>query len=254
MKYYERLVDLGCFTRDDLEKMTGNRATAHSIIEAYKKRKLIDCVRRDLFVAISMETKQPVSSRYVIASHTADGAYVSYHSAFEYHGLANQVYYEIYAASKHRFRSFEYGGIIYKHVAPSIESGVEEKSNGVRVTNIERTVLDGIDNFNKVGGFEELLRCIGMIPYLDGTLLCNYLSEYNKMFLYQKAGYILSHFRKDLKLKDNFFDTCMTKITGNKRYITESIREESNVFDKTWRLYVPKDLESITNKGGYYVE
>ena len=38
MKYYERLVDLGCFTRDDVESLSGNRETAHSIIEAYKKR------------------------------------------------------------------------------------------------------------------------------------------------------------------------------------------------------------------------
>ena len=68
MKYYPRLIDLACFTRDDVEAMTGNRATAHSVIEAYKKKGLIESVRRDLFVAMSLETKQPVANRYVIAS------------------------------------------------------------------------------------------------------------------------------------------------------------------------------------------
>jgi len=45
---------------------------------------LIDNVRRDLFVAISFETKQPVPNRYAIASKAAPSAYVAYHSAFEY--------------------------------------------------------------------------------------------------------------------------------------------------------------------------
>jgi hypothetical protein len=39
MKYYERLVDLGRFTRGDVEAMAGNRETAHSIIGAYKKKR-----------------------------------------------------------------------------------------------------------------------------------------------------------------------------------------------------------------------
>jgi predicted transcriptional regulator of viral defense system len=111
MKYYEQLVDLGCFTRDDVEAITGNRETAHSVIEAYKKKRLIESVRRDLFVAMSLETKQPVPNRYAIASHAAPGAYVAYHSAFEYHGLANQVYYEVYSASQSRFREFEHDGL-----------------------------------------------------------------------------------------------------------------------------------------------
>ena len=91
MKYYPQMVALACFTRDDVEAMTGNRENARSIIKVYKKKGLIKNVRRDLFVPISLETKQPVASRYVIASHAALGAYVAYHSAFEYHGLANQV-------------------------------------------------------------------------------------------------------------------------------------------------------------------
>ena len=92
MKYYERLVDLGCFTLDNVQALTGNRRTAQSILDSYKKKGFIECVRRDLYVAMSLETKQPVPNRYTVASHAAPGAYVCYHSAFEYHGLANQVY------------------------------------------------------------------------------------------------------------------------------------------------------------------
>ena len=248
MKYYPRLVDLACFTRDDVEAMTGNRATAHSVIEAYKKKGLIESVRRDLFVAVSFETRQPVANRYVIASHAAPGAYVAYHSAFEYHGIANQVYYEVYAASKSRFRIFEHGGLTYRHVPTSLDMGLDEK-NGVRVTDLERTVIDGINNSAKVGGLEELLFCIGIIPYLDSRKLIDYLNAYNTGFLYQKSGYILEHYREALKLPDAFFDACRNNMTKSKRYLYGNLQREAHVYDTNWALYVPVDLRAVTRKG-----
>ena len=64
---------------------------------------------------------------------------------------------------------------------------------------------------------EELLLCIGMIPYLDSRKLADYLSAYDTIFLYKKAGYILEHYRDALKLPDAFFDACRNKITKSKR-------------------------------------
>jgi len=254
MKYYEQLVDLGCFTRDDVETLTGNREAAHSIIKTYKKRGLIDSVRRDLFVAISLETKQPVPNRYAIASCAAPNAYVAYHSAFEFHGLANQIYYEVYAASQSRFRTFEHDGLTYRYVPSPSGNGVENKTGGVRVTDLERTVIDGINDFEKAGGLEELLRCIGMVPYLDSSKLMSYLKIYDKLGLYQKAGYILEHFKDTLKLTDDFFITCLNKRPKSKRYLYGNMRHEPHVLNKYWALYVPKDLLALIQKGAYYVE
>jgi predicted transcriptional regulator of viral defense system len=229
--------------------MTGNRETAHSIIGAYKKKGLVACVRRDLFVAMSLETKQPVPTRYAIASHAAPGAYVSHHSAFEYHGLANQVYFEVFAASRTRFRSFEHDGLTYTCVPSAFDAGVEEKNDGVRVTDLERTVIDGIDDFEKSGGLEELLRCIELAPFLDPKKLLNYLSLYEKGVLYQKTGYILEHFKKPLKLPDDFFADCERGISGARRYLYSGLRREPHPLNKDWALYVPEDLTALTRKG-----
>jgi len=254
MKYYEQLLDLGCFSLDDVHALTGNRRTAQSILESYKKKRLVDCVRRDLFVAMSLETKQPVPNRYAIASHTAKGAYVCYHSAFEYHGLANQVYYEVYVATRSRFRGFEYNGVTYTHVPLAIEEGVEIKVDGARVTDLERTVIDGIDDFGRSGGLEELLRFIGMIPYLDHEKLSNYLLIYDKVILYQKTGYILEHYKHTLKLPDDFFVNLRRKVPKVKRYFLPELRKQANKLSKDWALYVPVDLLSITRKGAHIDE
>ena len=66
----------------------------------YQKKDYIERVKRDLYVAISLETQQPIANRYVIASHISNDAAVSYHSAFEFYGYSNQVFYETQVTSE----------------------------------------------------------------------------------------------------------------------------------------------------------
>ncbi len=62
-----------------------------------------------------------------------------------------------------------------------------KNTTGVRITDLERTVIDSIRDFNKIGGFEELLNCLESVHYLDETKLKRYLDIYNTQGLYQKA-------------------------------------------------------------------
>jgi len=254
LKYYEQLVDLGCFSTADVEAMTGKRTTANSLITSYQKKGLIERVRKGLYVAVSLETKQPVPNRYAIASNATSDAYTAYHSALEFHGIANQVYYEVYAASKNRFRTFEHGGLTYTFVPSPTDIGVESKAGGVRVTDLERTIIDGIDDFNYVGGIDELLRSIELIPYLNYEKLLTYLSAYNKAFLYQKTGYILEHYKDGLKIPDQFFVNCLNMVGKSSRYLYTSLKSEQHSFNKKWSLCVPENLLIITRKGANYVE
>ena len=55
-----------------------------------------------------METKEAVADKFEIGSNVTETAYVSHHSAFEYHGVMNQVYYEVYVSSESKFKNFEF--------------------------------------------------------------------------------------------------------------------------------------------------
>jgi len=254
LKYYEQLVDLGCFTKDDVEVLIKNRETAKTILKSYKNKGLVESVRRNFYVTISLESKQPVPSRYAIASNITADAYVAYHSALEFHGIANQVYFEVYAAAKKRFRTFEHGGLTYTFMPSPIDVGIEHQPGGIRVTDLERTVIDGIDNFDKVGGLDELLRSIEMIPYLNSEKLYIYLEAYNKLFLYQKTGYILEHYKNELKITDDFFIHCRNKIGKSTRYLYSSLKQDKYIFNKKWSLCVPENLTTIRRKGANYIE
>lgn len=250
MKYYENLVELQCFSRLDVERLTGNEYAADSLIKEYKRKGYIESVRRNLFVVISMETKRAVANRYRIASSILSGNYVSHHSAFEYYGCANQVFYELYVSGSSRFLDFEYDDLMFRYVAPRIKLGVVQKEDGVRVTDMERTVLDSINDFEKIGGLEELMRCLELVPYVDQEKLLWYLEAYNKKVLYQKAGYILEHLKKQMRLSDSFFEVCISKSKESVRYLYHGIEHEPNSFNNHWNLVAPQDLKNLTSKGG----
>ncbi|MCH4038890.1 MAG: transcriptional regulator [Lachnospiraceae bacterium] len=237
MKHYEKLLELGCFSKNDLEHITGSEAAAKWLCYEYQKKGYIERVKRDLYVAISLETRQPVVNRYVIASHISNDASVSYHSAFEFYGYSNQVFYEMQVTSETRFRDFEYDGVTYRRITPRITGGIAE-INDTRVTTLERTVIDSINLFEKIGGLEELLRCLALIPALDESSLMACLAEYDSGFLYQKTGYILSAFAGSLGLSDRFFTMCQSHLPKGKSYLSNA--HQGFVWHGEWKLYAPK--------------
>ena len=48
MKHYEKLLELGCFSKNDLEQITGSEAAAKWLCREYQKKGYIERVKRDL--------------------------------------------------------------------------------------------------------------------------------------------------------------------------------------------------------------
>lgn len=248
MEQYMQLLKMGCFSREDVARITGNIRTADSVLYSHKRKGLIVSVRRNLYAAISLETNQPVCTPYQIASSISPDSYVSHHSAFAYHGMANQVFSEIYVSSSTKFRDFEFDGKHYTRVLSKTNEGIQ-KNGKVRVTDIERTIVDSIKDFSKIGGLEELLRCLAMVTYASEDKLIRYLNIYDNQFLWQKTGYILSCY-PSMKLSDPFFEICKASSKKSVRYLYEELKFECPVFSKEWNLYIPDNIGKLTDEGG----
>lgn len=249
VKYYEQLARLGVFTKSDVEKLVGKSETADSLLQNYKKRGLIEQVKRNLYVTRSLETGQAIAGRYRIASKIKPQSYITHHSAYEYYGYANQVYYEVYVSAQTKFSEFTFDDVRYRFISPRILDGVVMNPDGVRTTDMERTTLDSINDFERIGGLEELLRCLDAVPSLSESKLASYLGQYSKRFLYQKTGYILGHFQSKFRLSEGFFELCELAKGKSVRYFYNAIRFESPTYDSRWNLFVPQDLMAIISKG-----
>lgn len=251
MDVFTELAKYPVFTIDDVKKLVGNYKTAYSQLGRLMKKNLVKKIRKNIYSVVNPTTGQLVATRYQIACAITDTAYISHHSAFEYYGMANQVFYELYVSSETKFNHFEYDHVTYKYVSSRMTEGVVEAKNttGVRITDLERTVIDSIRDFSKIGGFEELLNCLEGIYYLDEKKLIRYLDIYNTQGLYQRAGYLLDHYKEEMQLSKEFIEYCKDKIGKSRRYLVNESKEDS-YYNREWQLMVPEGLFAITDLGG----
>ncbi len=246
MKHYENLLKKGYFTREQLIEIAGTAGAANSIIYDYQTKGLIEKVKRDFYVVISLETKQPVLSRYQIGSNLFTDACITHHSAFEVYGYGSQVFYECFVATDKRFSDFEYDGVVYHRVERKPEIEVIQQGN-MCITSMEQTVVDSIRDFEKIAGLEEVIRCMMLVPSLNEKKVLECLSRNNNGFLYQKCGYIFEELKEEFRFSAEFFAECETHSSEAKRYLMKGLK--NNVYSERWKLYVPPLLKGLIDKG-----
>lgn len=246
MKHYEKLLEKGCFSRDELSDLVGTSAAAKMVIYEYQKKGYIERVKRNFYVVISMETRQPILSRYQIGANLFPDACISHHSAFEVFGYGSQVFYECYVATDSRFTDFEYDGVTYHRVERKSDIEVIQERN-IRVTSIEQTVVDSIRDFEKIAGLEEVIRCLMLVPGLNEEKVLARLKRNENGFLYQKCGYLFEQLRDEFGFSDEFFEVCHKYSSGAKRYLMKDAGE--TVFQEKWKLYTPPSLKKLIDKG-----
>ncbi|MGV8147180.1 MAG: hypothetical protein ACLKAK_12075 [Alkaliphilus sp.] len=76
-----------------------------------------------------------------------------------------------------------------------------------------------------------------------------YLDAYDTQALYQKTGFLLEHYRKDVLLSQEFIDYCKQKIGKSRRYMLSETDEKSH-YNSEWELMEPEGLFKITEQGG----
>ena len=250
MKYLEDLHQKKIFHKNDVVEFIKNNNTAKEILRRYKKQNYISQVRRDLYVVNDLANKTSLVNKFEIASNITPSSCIAYHAALEYHGIAHQIFYQMYVSSKEKFNNFDYEGINYIFCQSVSDIGIVNPFTDslIRITDLERTVIDCINRIDLCGGLEELVQCFAIITYINENKLVEYLQHFDKQVLYQKTGFILSYFQKEMRLSDDFFALCKFKMGRSTRYLTDN--KEFNTFFPEWRLCAPKNILSFLEQGG----
>lgn len=240
------------FSRSDIINLFDTPAACRYWIEKSISDNLIKRVKRDMYTVVDPTTAGIYVNKYLIACASAPEAYLIYHSALEYHGLANQIYHTLYVASEQRFQNFEYNDIDYIYTQSPCDGQIETVNYGakLRVTNLERTIVDCIANIKLSGGIEEVLNALELISSLDEARLKDCLNAYGNGFLFKRVGYLLEQFKETIELSDSFFEFCKSKMTKTKQYYLKETYFNL-VYHKDWKLYAPLyvDLAKLTNGG-----
>ena len=247
MNLYFKLLQEPVFTMEYVKQYYNNIESARSALKRLLKQNMVARIKNNLYTCISGETGEPVANRYQIACMLTKTAYISHHTAIEYHGLLDQIYYDVYVSSETRFQEFEFAGYTYKYVPAKNQNGVEmvQLSGGVRVTDMEKTLIDSIKDMDKIAGVEEIISFIQAIRKLNEQKLSRYLEDYDTQFLFQKTGYLLEIYYKSNELSNNFYSLCMEHIGKSKRHLSKDTFK--GFYDSRWKLIVPKANAYLKN-------
>ncbi|HOJ45350.1 MAG TPA: type IV toxin-antitoxin system AbiEi family antitoxin [Bacilli bacterium] len=244
MKGYQELAQKIVFNFNDAFNIFKNKTTTYGALSRLEKQDLIKKVRNNLYVSINPSTGNAFATKYQIGSSINNYAYISHSSALEYYGYQNQVGNICYVSSYKRFNSFEYEGVIYKHVPIKSNKGVTHPSYTelIKITDIEKTVIDAIQALDSIISLEELINSLEMISRLDQHKIMNYLDDYSIQALYQRTGYLLMLFNETLKFSESFFENIKEKINKSVSYISNEAKYNGK-FIKEYQIIVPEWLE-----------
>lgn len=241
MTSYQELAKLTLFSISDVEKLTENRKTAYSLIYRLMNKGLVKKIRNNMYSCINPVTGEIIADKFQIACASSNSAYISHYSAFEYHGLNNQQYSVVQVSSASRFRDYEFDGIKYKYIASKSPLGVikPKESEMIKVTNIEKTVVDGIKDVERLGELIDLADSVSKIDVLDAKKIISYLDDYKVQSLFQKTGFILEYFLVNFQLPDEFFEYCKGRIGKSTRYLNNDAKSNGE-YIKEWKLVIPR--------------
>ena len=232
---------------DDIKKDFASEATLFGALKRLTDSGKIVKLKGGLYATVNPISKDIYVNRFEIATALHDGAYCAYHTALEYHGLATQVYSDVHVITEKRYAPMMIDDLEYQFFQSGYNGGITEtKRNAkIRVTELERTVIDCLDRILLSGGLEEVFMALTMINYCDEDKLLKHLSGYGKKIIYKKAGYLFSVL-KPTYLTKRFYEECKRNMSECDDDIQEN-KQNAYVYSSEWKLYVPKQLMNTEN-------
>lgn len=207
MKAAEFLYTHRVFTRQEFERalLSGGEKTSATLtkhLQLWRRSGRLHTVRRGVYVRLEpgqTPADAPVDA-LTLASRMAPDAVLAYHTALEAHGVAQSAFERLFFTTWTKARPMRFQGREYVPVRP--RSGVRDAKEGwvsqveragieLRVTTVERTVVDVLDRPDLAGGVEEVWRSLAAIEALDFDELVRYWELIARPLLTARLGFAL---------------------------------------------------------------
>jgi predicted transcriptional regulator of viral defense system len=259
MKLAEFLAHRDVFTVEELarflsEKGSGKPNTRKSLLTYYRNRGRIIPLRRGLYAVVPLGSRPestPVDP-YLLTARMTEDAVLAYHTALEFHGKAYSVYTKLCYVSAHKslpleFRDYEIRGVPVPK--PLRMKGKEmfgvtrHKRSGVelRVTTLERALVDVLDRPDLSGSWEEIWRSLESIEFFDLDQVIEYVFLLENATTAAKVGFFLEQHRDALMVEDIHLDPLRKLRPRQPHYLMRGKRKGGQ-WVKDWNLLIPTEI------------
>jgi predicted transcriptional regulator of viral defense system len=249
----EFLADHAVFTFEEFARALpgSDRANLWSLLKYHTKQGHIGRIKRGLYFVVppGRDAESYPVDAFLVAGKAADDAVLAYHTALSFHGVAYSVRYEFTYLTEHPgSRSFEFRGTTYKPVdypKALIKSGhmsllvneADRRGVKIRVTALERALVDALDRVDLGGGIEEVWRSLESIGYLKINQVAEYALLLNNATSIAKVGWFLDRYRDKLHVTDDHLAGLRKARPAQLHYMFRQDRR--GVVVPEWNLVVP---------------
>lgn len=230
----------------------GNRKR---LLHYHKEQGHLLLLRQGLYASVpagaSATTHLPDS--YVIGAKLTPDATIAYHAALSFNGVAHTWREECIVVTRQPLvRPFMYQDITYRTVStPSrlIQAneacfGIELRDRlgqAVRVTSLERTLVDVLDRLALGGGWEEVWRSYEAVPYIDSDAVIHYAQLLGNTTTIARVGYFLECQRERWMITDSALELLRQSKPTQPHYLhREQYAISPSKLVSQWNLIVPE--------------
>ena len=235
---------------------TGRSAhTSNALLRKHLAAGRLLRVRRGVYATVPRATDpdKAMVDPYLVATRLANDAVVAYHGALQFHGRSYAVSRRFHYLTRGRGRPFSFRGSEYVPVqaAPSLRDlpdlggGVLEQPHAggtVRVTTLERALVDVFDAPDKGGGWEEIWRSLESVEFFDLDAVIDYARKQGSAIAAARVGFFLDQHREPLMVEDVQLDGLRELGPKEPRYFDPKRRPGKLV--PMWNLVVPEQILS----------
>jgi predicted transcriptional regulator of viral defense system len=224
---------------------------AHHIQQGHITR-----IRRRLFAAIPVgaDPKAYPINPYLIAGYATNDAVIAYHSALSFYNLTYSTSYQFIYLTKHRpfsfvFRSENYEGVKFQpsllneNKQDSFVNIADVQGLSIKVTSLERTIVDVLDKPLLGGGWEEVWRSLAMIERVNIKNVIEYALLLNKTTTISKVGFYLSQRQRQLNVAQEELEKLTPYLPLSPYYIDAQAKKNGK-FIAQWNIIVSEELLS----------
>ena len=208
-------------------------------------------VRRGLYAAVprGVDPGQATVDPYLVASHLTEDAVVAYHAALQFMGKSYSVWRRFHYLTHKRAKAFSFRDLEFVPVqTPQTVRSLKEWGGGVsevahaggrvRVTTMERTMVDVLDRPDKCGSWEEIWRSLEMVEFFDLDVVIAYASALGSSLTVARVGFFLDQHREALMVEERHLDMLQAHAPRQPRYL-DGTRKSGKLMTR-WNLVVPE--------------
>lgn len=252
---YERQKTI--FSNQDVEAITGlSPNSARGLANRLVARGLATRLKPGLFILVPAELgheRDYLGNPYVVAAEIVGGKdyFISHSSAMDIHRMVTQPQFVVYATTTQSVRPHSVLGTEFRFVRCKLEHffGANDhwatKTRKIRVSDLERTVIDGLRQSEYCGGFSEVAKGFWMRQQdMDVKKLVEYALMLDIGALYRRLGYLLELF--ETKETDQL-ELLRKKLTASYVLLDPMLPAEGK-FIARWRLRLnvsPEEIKAI---------